>query len=344
MSGCIRSTVHHASMVAEMIGAQGNESTTEPDVQGSRASGSPREGQEAQTIATLRDGQEVDGVFACARKERLLSRAGTPYLTVELRDGTGSILARAFRDADLLAGRFERGQLVHVKGRVVRFREQLQIDLRTIAAAQDATADPADFLPVSRRDLDELDGFLEHLARELYEPGLRALLERVLGDRELRGEIRRAPCSIPSRGPVRASVAGHHAYLGGLLEHTVAVATLVLELCTLHPRLDRDLLLAAALLHDLGRTREFTYGAEIARSDEGRLLGHVELTLRLLAPRYPASLGRERRLALEHCILTHHGAQDGAAQRPASPEAIALQRCNALDAHVKSAFEHGLAG
>ncbi len=296
---------------------------------------------DGQTVATLREGQELDAVFACSRKERQVSRTGTPYLTVELRDSSGSILARAFRDADLLAGRFERGQLVRVQGRVARFRDQLQVELRAIERAD---ADPADFLPTSRRDLDELDGFLEHLARELYEPGLRALLERVLGDRELRAEIRRAPCSIPTAGPVRASAAGHHAYLGGLLEHTVAVASLALEVCTLHPRLDRDLLLAAALLHDLGRTREFTYGAEIARSEEGRLLGHVELTLRLLAARYPASLPRERRLALEHCILTHHGPESASGQRLASAEAIALYRCNALDAHLKSAFEHGLPG
>ena len=297
---------------------------------------------ETQTIATLREGEDVDAVFACARKERQISRSGTPYLTVELRDSTGSIIGRAFRDADLLAGRFERGQLVRVRGRTERFRDQLQIELRAIASADGEEADPAGFLPTSRRDLEELEGFLEHLARELYEPGLRALLERVLGDRELRAEIRRAPCSIPSAGPVRASATGHHAYLGGLLEHTVAVATLALELCTLHQRLDRDLLLAAALLHDLGRAREFTYGAEIARSQEGRLLGHVELTMRLLAPRYPASLPRVRRLALEHCILTHHGPEGGAAARFASAEAIALYRCNALDAHLKSAFEHGL--
>jgi 3'-5' exoribonuclease len=293
------------------------------------------------TVATLREGEDIDGVFACARKERQLTRGGSPYLTVELRDRTGSIVARAFRDADLLAGRFERGQLVRVTGRVTRFRDQLQVDLQTIAQVQPDVADPAAFLPVSRRDLDELEGFLEHVARELYEPGLRALLERVLCDRELRRELRRAPCAIPAQGPARASAAVHHAYLGGLLEHTVAVATLALELCSLHPRLDRDLLLAAALLHDLGRTQEFVYGAEIARSDEGRLLGHVELTLRLLAARYPASLARERRLALEHCILMHHGPDAAAGQRFGSAEAIALYRCNALDAHVKSAFEHG---
>lgn len=301
--------------------------------------------EEVPTVATLREGQEVVGVFACSRKERQLSRAGTPYLTVELRDRTGSILARAFRDADLLAGCFERGDLVRVEGSVERFREQLQIGLRAIARAEGVESDPAGFLPATFRNLDELEGFFEHLARELYEPGLRVLLERVLGDAELRRELRRAPCSLPTAvragGSGRAGAGSHHAYLGGLLEHTVAVATLALELCTLHPRLDRDLLLAAALLHDIGKTREFTYGAEIARGEEGRLLGHVELGLRLLAPRYPASLSGPRRLALEHCILAHHGPEALPGQRFASAEAIALYRCNALDSHLKSAFEHG---
>ena len=155
------------------------------------------------------------------------------------------------------------------------------------------------------------------------------------------GRPARCPPRHARAAPARAGAGNHHAYLGGLLEHTVAVATLALELCALHPRLDRDLLLAAALLHDVGKTREFTYGAEIARSEEGQLLGHVELGLRLLAPRYPTSLPAPRRLALEHCILAHHGPEALPGQRFASAEAIALYRCNGLDAHLKSSFEHG---
>jgi 3'-5' exoribonuclease len=303
---------------------------------------------DAITVATLRVGEQIDGVFACSRKERQISKSGTPYLTVELRDHTGAIVGRAFRDADLLAGRFERGELVHVRGRVESFREQPQIELHAIARANGEEADPVAFLPVARRDLEELEGFLEHLAREVYEPGLRELLERLLGEQELRVELRRAPCSIP-RGPSGGSGSGgrtgggpsHHAYLGGLLEHTVAVASMALELCTVHQRLDRDLLLTAAIVHDLGKTREFTYGAEIARSEEGRLLGHTELGLRLLARHMPGSMGAQRRLALEHCVITHHGSEGGG-QRPATGEAIALHRLNALDAHLKSAFEHSL--
>jgi 3'-5' exoribonuclease len=298
-------------------------------------------------IATLRFEQEVNGVFACVRKERQISRAGTPYLTVELRDSTGTIRARAFRDADVLAGRFERGELVRVKGRVERFRDELQIALAAIARADgsDEDADPARFLPTAYRDLDELEGFLEHLAREVYEPGLKGLLARLLGDKALRAEIRRAPCSLPALGAdsrPRGGAGSHHAYLGGLLEHTVAVATLALELCTLHPRLDRDLLLSAAIVHDLGKTREFTYGAEIGRSREGQLLGHVELGLRLISSHAPATLDGERRLALEHCVMLHHGADAASGQRFASGEALALYRLNALDAQVKGAFEQGM--
>ena len=303
----------------------------------------------AQTVATLRCEEDVNGVFACTRKERHISRSGTPYLTIGLCDNTGAIVARAFRDADVLAGRFERGELVRVRGRVERFREELQIEVRTIARAEGAEADPTRFLPVAYRDLDELEGFLEHLAREVYDPGLKELLARLLGEDALRAEIRRAPCSLPAlgsdsrpRGALPGRSGSHHAYLGGLLEHTVAVATMALELCTLHPRLDRDLLVSAAIVHDLGKTREFAYGAEITRSSEGQLLGHIELGLRLLALHAPRTLEDERRLALEHCVILHHGADAGAGQRFASGEALALYRLNTLDTQVKGALEHGM--
>jgi 3'-5' exoribonuclease len=289
-------------------------------------------GPEAQTIATLRAGDEVRAIFACSRKERLVSRAGTAYLALELRDRTGTIPGRVFRDADVAAARFERGDLVRVEARVERFRDELQLDVRAIATAPESEADPAAFLPTAYRDLDELDGFLEHLAREVHDPGLAGLLALLLGDDALRAAWRRAPCT---RG-------GHHAYLGGLLEHTVAVGTLALEIGQLHPRLNRDLLLTAALVHDLGKTEEFTYGAEIGISDAGRLLGHIELGLRIIAPRaarVPA-IDDERRLALDHCVLTHHGVDGG--RRFGSPEALALYRLNALDASVKGALEQGL--
>jgi 3'-5' exoribonuclease len=289
---------------------------------------------ERTTLASLRPGDPIEGVFACTRKDRLMAKSGSPYLAVELRDRSGALPARVFRDADFVAGQFERGDLVEVSGRVDRFRDELQAGLRTIRRADPGGLDPADFLPVAYRDRDELDGFLEHLAREVYDRDLRRLLDSFLSDGAFRDEMRRAPCTR----------AGHHAYLGGLLEHTVAVATLAQEACVLHPRLDSDLLLTAAILHDVGKTREFVLGAEIGLSEEGRLLGHVTLGERIVAERI-ASVGGipdGRALALLHCVVAHHGADSLPGRRFGSPEALALYRLNALDASVKGALEHGL--
>ena len=286
------------------------------------------------TTAELRAGEEVDAVFACTRKDRLTGRSGAAYLALELRDRTGAIPARVFRDPDFASGRFDRGDLVRVAGRVDRFRDELQLEVREIARAVDESLDPAAFLPIAYRDLEELDGFLEHLAREVHDADLRRLLAAFMDDADFREAFRRAPCTR----------SGHHAYLGGLIEHTVAVATLVQETCVLHPRLDSDLLMTAALLHDVGKTREFSFGAEIALSDEGALLGHLALGQQLVVARAGRLAGfpRERLLALVHCILAHHGPDALPGRRFGSPEALALARLNALDAQVKGALEHGL--
>src|SRR3954453_15530826 len=283
----------------------------------------------ASPVATLRPGQDLAGVFACTRKDRMVSRAGTPYLSLELRDKTGALPARAFRDADVLAGRFDRGDVVKVAGRVERFRDELMVDVRAVARVAPEDVDPAAFLPVAYRDLDELDGFLEHLVGEVTDRGFGALLARLLGDEALRAAWRRGPCTR----------AGHHPYLGGLLEHTVAVGTLALQCAQLHPRLKPDLLLCAALVHDIGKTREFVYGAEISLSEEGRLLGHIMLGQQILDG---YGLPDERRLPLMHCVLGHHGPEALPGRRFGSAEALALCRLNALDASVKGALEHGL--
>ena len=287
------------------------------------------------TIAELRPGGEVEGVFACTRKDRLTARNGAPYLAVDLRDRTGAITGRAFRDADFLAGQFERGDLVAVSGRVERFREELQVELRSIRRAAAEVPDPSEFLPVAYRDMEELEGFLEHLAREVYDADLRALLDSFLRDESFRAEFRRAPCTR----------SGHHAYLGGLVEHTVAVATLAFEICSLHPRLNSDLLLTAAILHDVGKTLEFQLGAEIGLSEAGALVGHVALGQQLVAERARRldNLPEAKLNALSHCILAHHGADALPGRRFRSAEALALYRLNALDAGVKGALEHGLA-
>jgi 3'-5' exoribonuclease len=281
-------------------------------------------------VSALRAGQDVLGVFACTRKDRLMTRNGSPYLALELRDRTGTLPARAFQNADALAGRFERGDVVRVRGRVERFRDELVLEVIEIARAEDV--DPGHFLPTAYRDLDELDGFLEHLSGEVYDAPYQQLLASMLADAELRAQWRLAPCTRGS----------HHSYLGGLLEHTVAVATLAHEACQLHPGVNSDLLICAALVHDIGRTREFTYGAEIGVTDEGRLLGHMGIGARMLTESAAGVLDEPRLLALLHCVLGHHGPSSVPGGRFQSVEALTLFRLNAVDAGVKGALEHGL--
>jgi 3'-5' exoribonuclease len=285
------------------------------------------------SIAELRPGQRFRGDYACLRKDRLTARNGSSYLSLELRDRTGSIPARAFREVDRFAARFERGDPIRVSGKVERFRGDLVAELDEIRPLEAGAFDPADFLPSAYRDPEELNGFLEHLIREVHDSGLRQVAEQVLLRAPVAEEFRRAPCSR----------AGHHAYLGGLIEHTVAVGTLVGEVCQLHPRLDSDLLMAAALLHDVGKVREFTYGAEFGVSEEGRLLGHLAIGAEIVGASC-GGLPAERRAALLHCVLSHHGADSpgGRGRGFGSPEALALYRLNALDAGVKGALETGL--
>jgi 3'-5' exoribonuclease len=265
-------------------------------------------------IAELEQDRVVEGVYAVARKERLRTRAGAPYLALELVDPSGRIEARVWSDVELLDGRFSEGDAVRVLGRVDRFRDRLQLEVRAIEAAEGQ--DPVDLTPALRRDADELEGFLEFLAGEIAHPGLKATAGRFVGDADLLKLLRTLP----------ATLEGHHSYAGGLLEHTVGVATICRETAQLHPRLRADLLLAAALLHDVGRTLELTRGPAFRQTDEGRLLGHVHLGLRLVEER-AAALEAEVRAELLHAISAHH---DARAARTA--EAAALFYANQLDA------------
>jgi 3'-5' exoribonuclease len=267
------------------------------------------------TIAELSEDRTVEGVFAVARKERRRTRAGAPYLALELADASGRIEARVWNDVELLDGRFGEGDAVKVLGRVERFGGKLQVQVRTVEPADDV--DPSELTPALRRDPDELDGFLDFLAEEISHSGLATVVGAFVGDVELRAALR----SLPAAG-----AEGHHGYAGGLLEHTVGVTTLCRETAQLHPRLRVDLLLAAALLHDVGRARELGRGPAFRQTEEGRLLGHVHLGLRMVEER-SRNLDPTVLAELLHGIACHH---DRPAARTA--EAAVLYHANQLDA------------
>ncbi len=260
-------------------------------------------------ISDLEADRVVEGIFAVKSKRRQRTKGGAPYLALELVDPTGNIDARVWNDVELLDGRFAVGDAVRVLGRVERFRDRLQLDVRTLETAD---VDPASLTPALRRDASELQGFLEFLIDEISHPGLAATVRAVL-----------AGCDLAA---FPATPDDHHSYAGGLLEHTVGVATLCRETAQLHPRLRSELVLAAALVHDIGRTSELTRGPAFTPTDEGRLLGHVHLGLRLIEE-HADGLTPAQRAELLHCVATHH---DARAARTA--EASVLYHANQLDA------------
>jgi len=269
------------------------------------------------TIAELVEDRTVEGVFAVSKKERRRTRAGAAYLALELVDASGRVEARVWNDVDLLDQRFGEGDAVRVLGRVERFGGRLQVQVRSVEAAKDT--DPTSLTPSLRRDADELDGFFEFIASEIAHEGIAAVVDSFVRDADVRKALR----SLPA-----AAADGHHGYAGGLLEHTVGVATLCRETVHLHPRLRHDLVVSAALLHDLGRIRELGPGPAFRQTDEGRLLGHVHLGLRMIEERArdldPAVLAE-----LLHAVACHH---DRPAARTA--EAAVLYHANQLDAQA----------
>jgi 3'-5' exoribonuclease len=260
-------------------------------------------------ISDLVADRVVEGVFAVKKKRRLHTKGGAPYLMLELVDPSGHIDARVWNDVELLDGRFGEGDAVRVLGRVESFRDRLQLDVRTLEAAD---VDPLTLTPAMRRDAAELQGFLEFLADEISHPGLAATVRAVLAGRELE--------AFP------ATPDDHHSYAGGLLEHTVGVATLCREAAQLHPRLRSELLVAAALVHDVGRTIELSRGPAFAVGEEGRLLGHVHLGLRLIEERAEGLSGPQR-AELLHCVAAHHDVRSAR-----TAEAAVLYHANQLDA------------
>lgn len=271
------------------------------------------------SVRDLVEGQLVDSTFAVLRKDRRRTRQGSPYLALELADRTGRVRATIFDDAPILDGRFEAGDVIRVLGSVEEYRGRPQLVVRSVERVE-VDADALEFTPGARRDVDDLEGFLEFLAEEIPDADLRALTRAVLDEDGLRPRFRAAPMSVEH----------HHAYAGGALQHTVGVATACRELALLHPRLDPSVVGAAALLFAVGAADAFVPGPVLQHSEEGRLLGIARLSGRRVE-RAAERLGTPRSLvvAVLHCID---------ADRPRTPEAACVHGAIALDAGVSSAL------
>jgi 3'-5' exoribonuclease len=275
-------------------------------------------------VSELEEGALVEATFAVQRKRQRRTRNGDAFLSLELADRTGRVPAVVWNDVNLLGGRFDEGDTVRVLGKVESYDGRHQIAIRDLKKLEQG--DALELVPGARRDAETLDGMLEFLAAEVHNPGLALVVARFVEDDEFRRRFRTAPASET-----------HHSYAGGLLELTVAVTALCRETAQLHPRLNSDILLAAALLHDVGRTETFRPGVTISVSDEGRLIGHVLAGVRMIdAAARETGLDEETLLALLNAVAGHHGSLEG--RRLETPEAVCLHHANQLDARVGEAL------
>jgi 3'-5' exoribonuclease len=283
--------------------------------------------------ASLVEGQRVDSVFSIRARELRSTRQGEAYLAFEFSDRSGSVAGVMFKpDAAALA--IPAGTVVCVQGVVTTYRGVKRISVDGMRPAD--RYDVADLLPRSTRERKEAVAELRRLAGAIRDPGLSRLVRSVFAD----ASFFRSFASLP------ASVAEHHACIGGLLEHTLAVAAACAAYQAVVPGLDRDLLLAGALLHDVGVVDTIRLGTGFELTDEGRLLGHAvlgERRVREACSALQGTLGGETATHLSHLVLSHHGGGDDRAVAPCSLEALVLSRIDAMDREA-AAFRCALKG
>jgi 3'-5' exoribonuclease len=278
-------------------------------------------------VQELRENDALTSPFLVKAKSLGSTRSGTPFLSVRLADRTGEMEGRVWERAAELDGAFGVNDVVRIRGRVERYRDQLQLNIAEIERIPQGEVDPGVFLPTSAEDREELWKTLRELAAKVQNPHLTRLLQHFITDRSFSRQMKEAP----------AAKSMHHAYLGGLLEHTVSVTRLLERLCDHYPTLDRDLLITAGILHDVGKIEELAHDTALDYTDAGRLLGHVVLGAQRVVEKISQIRGFPPGLALvlQHLIISHHGEYEfGSPKRPKTPEAFALHYADDLDAKM----------
>ncbi len=280
-------------------------------------------------IRDITPGQTIQDIFLLADARTGQSRNG-PYWSLVLQDSTGQMDAKVWSPLSQQHPGLTPGLFVNARGLAATYRDKCQLTLDQLAVVPEGEVDFADFLPPSPVDPVALLAQVEELCRkELTHKPWRSLLKKILTDEDIRAHL------LPATG----AKAVHHAYAGGLLEHTLAVARTCLALCDLYPQLDRQVLLCAAILHDLGKAWELSSGLTCDYTDEGRLLGHIQLGLARIEPflQKARELDPQLILHLKHLIISHHGEYEfGAPKRPKTPEAFILHFADNIDAKLNT--------
>ena len=280
-------------------------------------------------VEDLRPGEPVDEVFLLAKNELKSTRKDSLYLDLAFRDRTGTIVGRLWDATQEVYETFAVDEFVRVKGKVEQYRNELQISVRSLSSPDTSQLRLRDFLPQSEHDPLEMEKELREVLARVEDPDFRRLIDTSLDDEELAAALRTAP----------AAVQNHHAYLGGLLEHTLSMARLAAMIADHYPDLRRDLLLTGVLFHDIGKTREIRYNRNFRFSDAGALIGHLTQGAFILRERVAAleDFPEEKLNLLLHLILSHHGSREfGSPVLPMTAEAFALHFIDNLDAKLRT--------
>ncbi|MEZ5399129.1 MAG: HD domain-containing protein [Bryobacteraceae bacterium] len=282
------------------------------------------------TVVELKAGELATGTFLVVSKDiRPKKGSGDPYLSLVLADRSGDIDAKMWDNVEKVMDTFERDDFVRVKGMPQVFQNRMQFTVHTLQRLAESDVELGDFFPASQRNADEMMAELGGVIASIGNPHLRGLLEAVFADPEVSRKYKRAP----------AAKTIHHAWLGGLVEHVLSLCALCRKVGPHYPAVDMDLLLTGAILHDIGKIDELTYERSFGYSDEGQLVGHILIGLRLVAeklrafPEFPPKL----RVLVEHLIASHHGTLEfGSPKPPLCAEAMLLHHLDNLDSKMEA--------
>lgn len=284
-------------------------------------------------IEGLREGERINEIYLCKVRQSALTKTGKPYDSLILQDKTGTLDAKIWEPGSVGIDEFDALDYIAVMGDITSFQGNLQLNVKRVRKAEEGEYNPKDYLPVSARDTDEMYRELVELVESVKQPYLKRLLESFFvedKDFEKRFKFHSAAKTV------------HHGFVGGLLEHTLTVAKHCAYFASVYPILNRDLIVSAAIFHDIGKLEELSTFPANDYTDEGQLLGHIVLGTEMIGerirtiPGFPRSLGNE----LKHCILAHHGELEyGSPKKPALAEALALSFADNLDAKMETVRE-----
>ena len=284
-------------------------------------------------IKDYKDGDRVFDTYLCKHKVSAVTKNGKPYDTVILQDKTGTIDAKVWDPNNAGIAEFDSLDYIEVYGDITSFQGALQVNVKRIRKCQEGEYDPADYLPVSRFDREEMYQELLSYVNSVENTYLKQLLQEFFVKDE---------AFISAFKQSSAAKTVHHGFVGGLLQHTLWVTRLCDYYCSTYPMLKRDLLITAAICHDMGKTREISLFPENDYTDAGQFLGHIVIGVEMIGEKIRKIPGFTEVLAneLKHCILAHHGEYEfGSPKKPAIMEAMALNLADNTDAKMETFTE-----